>query len=137
MKLHVPTVVRRVLDLFDKRAYCGVQTVFSNWYQILSTSFDEIRHSSTRNKRKYHSMSDEGLIDTSAELFEREMKYVYTNGIKVLKLADLAYDEKANHFYVKLTCRRACTNGTIHSNNFTTSLVVYNIENKFRDYLFI
>jgi len=39
--------------------------------------------------------------DTSMELFDREMKYLYTNGFKIIKLTDLGYDEEGNHFYIR------------------------------------
>ena len=39
--------------------------------------------------------------DTSIELFDKEMKYLYDNGFKILKLTDLGYDEKEHHFYIK------------------------------------
>lgn len=49
----------------------------------------------------YHSIGTSRPFDTSAELFDREMKYLNANGIKVLKFTDLGYDEKENHFYIK------------------------------------
>lgn len=49
----------------------------------------------------YHSIGDSRPFDTSTELFDREMKYLYTNGFKVLKMTDLGYNEKENHFYIK------------------------------------
>ena len=38
------------------------------------------------------------FYDTSEELFDREMKYPYDNGYKVLWLTDLGYDKNENHF---------------------------------------
>jgi hypothetical protein len=49
----------------------------------------------------YHSIGNSRQFDTSTELFDREMKYLYSNGFKVLKMTDLGYDEEANHFYIK------------------------------------
>ena len=49
----------------------------------------------------YHSIGNSRPFDTSTELFDREMKYLYTNGFKVLKMTDLGYNEKENHFYIK------------------------------------
>jgi len=49
----------------------------------------------------YHSIANSSNFDTSIELFDREMNYLHTNGFKVLKLTDLGYDEKANHFYIR------------------------------------
>jgi Polysaccharide deacetylase len=49
----------------------------------------------------YHMISNTSTYDTSVELFDKEMNYLYTNGFKVLKLIDLGYDEEANHFYIK------------------------------------
>lgn len=49
----------------------------------------------------YHSIDNYTKYDTSIELFDREMQYLYENGFKVLKLTDLGYDEKEHHFYIK------------------------------------
>jgi hypothetical protein len=49
----------------------------------------------------YHSITDSSDISTSIELFDREMKYLYDNGFKVLTLTDLGYNDKENHFYIK------------------------------------
>jgi hypothetical protein len=40
-------------------------------------------------------------FDTSPELFEQEMKYLYENGYDVITLSDLGYDEKQEQFYIK------------------------------------
>jgi hypothetical protein len=40
-------------------------------------------------------------VDTSVNLFEREMKYLYDNGFKVITMADLAYDETREQLYIK------------------------------------
>ncbi|MDW0120736.1 MAG: polysaccharide deacetylase family protein [Nitrososphaeraceae archaeon] len=49
----------------------------------------------------YHSIDNYTRYDTSPELFDREMQYLYENGFKVLKLTDLGYDEEEHHFYIK------------------------------------
>jgi hypothetical protein len=40
-------------------------------------------------------------VDTSVNLFEREMKYLHDNGFLVLTMADLGYDESKNQLYIK------------------------------------
>jgi peptidoglycan/xylan/chitin deacetylase (PgdA/CDA1 family) len=40
-------------------------------------------------------------VDTSVNLFEREMKYLHDNGFQVLTMADLGYDESRNLLYIK------------------------------------
>jgi peptidoglycan/xylan/chitin deacetylase (PgdA/CDA1 family) len=40
-------------------------------------------------------------IDTTVDLFDAEMKYLYDNGFKVLTMADLAYDANTNSLYIK------------------------------------
>jgi peptidoglycan/xylan/chitin deacetylase (PgdA/CDA1 family) len=40
-------------------------------------------------------------VETSLNLFEREMKYLHDNGFKVLTMADLGYDENNNVLYLK------------------------------------
>jgi hypothetical protein len=49
----------------------------------------------------YHQIHNTSSYDTSIELFDREMNYLYTNGYKVLKLSDLGYNNTGNHFYIK------------------------------------
>jgi hypothetical protein len=40
-------------------------------------------------------------IDTTVDLFDAEMKYLYDNGFKVLTMTDLAYDANTNSLYIK------------------------------------
>jgi len=49
----------------------------------------------------YHVIGNSTTYDTSIELFDREMKYLHSKGFKVLKLTDLDYNGKANHFYIR------------------------------------
>jgi hypothetical protein len=49
----------------------------------------------------YHQIHNTSSYDTSVELFDREMNYLFTNGYKVLKLTDLGYNNTGNHFYIK------------------------------------
>lgn len=49
----------------------------------------------------YHGIDKYNTYDTSEELFDREMKYLYDNGYKVLRLTDLGYDQDENRFYIK------------------------------------
>jgi Polysaccharide deacetylase len=49
----------------------------------------------------YHQILNTSSYDTSIELFDREMEYLYDNGYNVLKLTDLSYNNTGNHFYIK------------------------------------
>jgi hypothetical protein len=49
----------------------------------------------------YHRLDTNKDFDTSPELFELEMKYLYENGYNVINLADLGYDENKERFYIK------------------------------------
>jgi hypothetical protein len=51
----------------------------------------------------YHRVGEADAVDynTDLKLFKKEMKYLYDNGFTVLTMADLAYDDKANHIYIK------------------------------------
>jgi hypothetical protein len=40
-------------------------------------------------------------VETTMNLFNTEMKYLYDNGFKVLTMADLAYDENGKYLYIK------------------------------------
>ena len=41
------------------------------------------------------------IICADVTLFDREMKYLYDNGFKVLTVNDLGYDTKNNFLYIK------------------------------------
>lgn len=49
----------------------------------------------------YHSIDNSKIYDTSINLFDKEMNYLYQNGYTVLKLTDMDYNEKENSFYIK------------------------------------
>lgn len=49
----------------------------------------------------YHKIDNSSSYDTSIELFDREMKYLYDNGFRVLKLTDLGYYDDEHRFYIK------------------------------------
>ena len=52
----------------------------------------------------YNDLSDSNRpIDTTVNLFDAEMRYLYDNGFKVLTMADLGYDENSQSLYVKNT----------------------------------
>jgi peptidoglycan/xylan/chitin deacetylase (PgdA/CDA1 family) len=50
----------------------------------------------------YHDIANnEKITSTYVNLFEKEMKYLYDNGFKVLTMADLGYDENNNYLYIR------------------------------------
>jgi hypothetical protein len=49
----------------------------------------------------YHRLDTNKDFDTSPELFEQEMEYLYENDYNVINLADLGYDEDEERFYIK------------------------------------
>jgi peptidoglycan/xylan/chitin deacetylase (PgdA/CDA1 family) len=52
----------------------------------------------------YPDLSDSNRpIDTTLNLFDAEMRYLYDNGFKVLTMADLGYDENSQSLYIKGT----------------------------------
>jgi peptidoglycan/xylan/chitin deacetylase (PgdA/CDA1 family) len=52
----------------------------------------------------YPDLSDSNRpIDTTVNLFDVEMRYLYNNGFKVLTMADLGYDENSQSLYIKNT----------------------------------
>ena len=40
-------------------------------------------------------------VDTTANLFDAEMKYLHDNGFKVITMSDLGYDENSRSLYIK------------------------------------
>jgi hypothetical protein len=42
-------------------------------------------------------------IDTTVNLFDAEMRYLYDNGFKVITMSDLGYDYSSNSLYIKNT----------------------------------
>ena len=52
----------------------------------------------------YRDLSDSNRpIDTTLNLFDAEMKYLYDNGFKIITMADLGYDENRQYLYIKNT----------------------------------
>ena len=52
----------------------------------------------------YSDLSDSNRpIDTTVNLFDAEMRYLYDNGFKVITMADLGYDENSKSLYIKGT----------------------------------
>jgi peptidoglycan/xylan/chitin deacetylase (PgdA/CDA1 family) len=50
----------------------------------------------------YHKVGEGGgTFDSSLRLFEAQMKYLHENHFRVLTIADLAYNERSNYFFVK------------------------------------
>jgi peptidoglycan/xylan/chitin deacetylase (PgdA/CDA1 family) len=50
----------------------------------------------------YRDLSDSNRpIDTTVNLFDAEMRYLYDNGFKVLTMANLGYDENSQSLYIK------------------------------------
>jgi hypothetical protein len=50
----------------------------------------------------YHRVDNsEEPYSTTISLFNKEMKYLHDNGFRVISLADLAYDNNTNFFYLK------------------------------------
>jgi hypothetical protein len=50
----------------------------------------------------YHRVGESGdIYNTSLKWFEAQMKYLYENNFRVLTMADLAYNNKSNYFFVK------------------------------------
>ena len=50
-----------------------------------------------------HLSSSNRPIDTTLNLFDAEMKYLYDNGFKVITMADLRYDTNSKSLYIKGT----------------------------------
>lgn len=51
----------------------------------------------------YPDLSDSNRpIDTTLNLFDTEMRYLYGNGFKVLTMSDLGYDENSQSLYIKV-----------------------------------
>ena len=52
----------------------------------------------------YPDLSDSNRpIDTTLNLFDAEMKYLYDNGFRVITMADLGYDTNSKTLYTKDT----------------------------------
>jgi hypothetical protein len=50
----------------------------------------------------YRDLSDSNRpIDTTVNLFDAEMRYLYDNGFKVITMADLGYDAHSKSVYIK------------------------------------
>jgi hypothetical protein len=52
----------------------------------------------------YRDLSDSNRpIDTTANLFDADMRYLYDNGFNVITMADLGYDTNSNSLHIKGT----------------------------------
>jgi hypothetical protein len=80
-------------------------------FRLFSEKFVEVVNNQTEFNKQgeinaipiigYHEIATDDEIDTSPELFELEMKYLYDNRFKVITLDDLRYDENQERFYIK------------------------------------
>jgi hypothetical protein len=52
----------------------------------------------------YPDLSDSNRpIDTTLNLFDAKMRYLYDNGFKVIRMSDLGYDANSQSLYIKNT----------------------------------
>jgi len=51
----------------------------------------------------YHRAGDKEAVDynTDPKLFEKEMKYLHDNNLRVITMKDLGYEKKTNYLYIK------------------------------------
>ena len=51
----------------------------------------------------YHRAGDKEAVDynTDPKLFEKEMKYLHDNNIRVITMKDLGFGAKSNYLYIK------------------------------------
>jgi len=79
------------------------ESVLENFIKILErqTEFNKDGKINAIPIVAYHRLDTNKDFDTSPELFEQEMKYLYENGYNVITLADLGYDENQERFYIK------------------------------------
>jgi len=71
----------------------------------------------------YHMIDNEKTPDsTDVTLFDREMKYLYDNGFKVLTVKDLGYDTKDNFLYIKPSVAQLTAANPINLTNLTVSM---------------
>ncbi len=79
------------------------EAVLENFIKILErqTEFNKDGEINAIPIVAYHRLDTNKDFDTSPELFELEMKYLYENGYNVITISDLAYDESQERFYIK------------------------------------
>ncbi|MGB8032560.1 MAG: polysaccharide deacetylase family protein [Nitrososphaeraceae archaeon] len=75
-------------------------------------------------------------VDTTANLFDAEMKYLHDNGFKVLTMADLGYDENNNYLYIKTTTNHSSVTN-VQANNSSSNNNVHTINNKTQQQLWV
>lgn len=50
----------------------------------------------------YHRIDNQKTHDsTDVDLFDKEMKYLHDNGVRVITISDLGYDKNSNYLYIK------------------------------------
>ena len=79
------------------------EAVLENFIKILErqTEFNKDGEINAIPIVAYHRLDTNKDFDTSPELFELEMKYLYENGYNVITISDLGYDESQERFYIK------------------------------------
>jgi hypothetical protein len=79
------------------------EAVLKNFIKILyrQTEFNKNGEINAIPIVSYDRLDTNKDFDTSPELFELEMKYLYENGYNVITLSDLGYDENQQRFYIK------------------------------------
>jgi peptidoglycan/xylan/chitin deacetylase (PgdA/CDA1 family) len=79
------------------------EAMLERFIEILErqTEFNKNREINAIPIVAYHRLDTNKDFDTSPELFEQEMEYLYENGYNVITLSDLGYDENQERFYVK------------------------------------
>jgi peptidoglycan/xylan/chitin deacetylase (PgdA/CDA1 family) len=79
------------------------EAVLENFIDILEsqTEFNKDGEINAIPIVAYHRLDTNKDFDTSPELFELEMKYLYENGYNVITISDLGYDESQERFYIK------------------------------------
>ena len=84
--------------------------IWDKWNLIFAEFINEVNKQEDFNKGGvikvipiiiYHKIGYSGENTTTPDLLSLEMKYLHDNGIKVLTMSDLGYDEKTNTLTVK------------------------------------
>ncbi len=89
----------KILDIFIKAM--NYQTQFNSNGTITAIPIVVYHNLDYKNNSPNSSSNwlDASTIDVN--LFDREMKYLYDNGFKVLTMSDLAYNQTSNKLYIK------------------------------------
>ena len=90
-------------DSYNRNYYNDTARIFEEFVREVNSQNEFNKNATTAIPIiAYHSLDNKTSPDsTNVMLFEKEMKYLFDNGFKVITMSDLVYDEENNFIYIR------------------------------------